>query len=484
MRIFAESPVCAVTSRLLLMGKAASGEAFSPDYSIFEDPSHHSTVMSAVELGRQFLVCKEEPGNERAEGECLYDVCPNPAAYAMARPIFLFRDPIRVFDSWKSVGWTDLQSFIYGYVNMFDMLSRAPSTAVSCLVYERLIQNPKTEVERVCAWWGIPFSEDMLKFTHPFGSAFLYSSDSEREIYCERKPLGLFNTVEVSSTVEPNVPYHSLLFKAEKDQIEEFAGFLYARCWEDDILRLRAILAEKSWIGFDLDDTLHEFRRSSSKATHRVLAEISKLYRIPMHELKDEYSVILKKKPPNVFATEKAFNDYRKERLVSLLSCFSLPDDDRFISMLLGLYKANLMASLELKCGALDLLSLIKDMGKKIVIVTEGPQDAQERAVRDLGIGRFVDLLATAANFGVPKTDGLFPRVLKYLGITPGDIAYVGDSEERDMIPALAAGIFSIHLAEIKHVSFNTVPPKINTLKKMAYILSEDRFPSPSQPSK
>jgi putative hydrolase of the HAD superfamily len=41
------------------------------------------------------------------------------------------------------------------------------------------------------------------------------------------------------------------------------------------MLRLRAILAEKTWIGFDLDDTLHEFRRSSETATNKVLEEIS-----------------------------------------------------------------------------------------------------------------------------------------------------------------------------------------------------------------
>lgn len=483
MRIFAESPLCAVTSRLLLMGKAGSGEASNPDYSILEDPTHHSTFVSAWKSGKEFLICKEELGNDSRKGECLYDVCPTPFAYAMTRPIFLFRDPIRVFDSWKSVGWTDPQSLIDCFANMFDMLARAPSSAVACLIYEQLIQNPRVEIERVCARWGIPFSVNMLGFNQPFGSAFLYSSDSERKIYCERKPLGLFNTVETSSIVEPNVPYHDLLSNAEKDRIEESAGLLYARCWEDDILRLRAILAERTWIGFDLDDTLHEFRRSSGIATNRVLAEISKLYGPPISALKDEYSVILQKKTANAFSDGKTSLDYRRERFVSLLSCFSLPRDDRFTSRLLELYGANLMASLELKCGALDLLSLIKDMGKKIVVITEGPQDAQERAVRNLGIGRFIDFLATSAGFGVAKTDGLFPRVLKHLGITADDIAYIGDSEERDMKPALAAGIFSIHLAETKHVAFNTIPPKINTLKKMQYILSNDRFPSPSQPS-
>ena len=137
-------------------------------------------------------------------------------------------------------------------------------------------------------------------------------------------------------------------------------------------------------------------------------------------------------------------------------------------------YEGTLMSSLELKCGALDLLSMVKDMGKKIVVITEGPQDAQERTLRGLGIEGFIEFLATTNYFGVVKTGGLFPRVLEPLGVSPGEMAYIGDNEQRDMKPALAEGIFSIHLAEMKHVSLNTIPSQINTLRKLQYILSND----------
>lgn len=475
MRIFAESPVCAVTSRLILMGKAGSRETFSPDYSILENPSHHSVFISAMNLGKRFLICKEELGNNSQKGECLYDVCPDPAAYAMVRPVFLIRDPIRVFDSWKNVGWTDAQSLIDCYTNMFCMLDRAPSHAVSCLVYERLIQEPQTEVKRICARWGVPFSETMLNFQHSFGSSFIFSTDRERLKYCEEKPLSLFTTVEANSSVEPEVPYHGLLSNTEKDNIEEHVGLLYLRCWQDDVLRLRAILAEKIWIGFDLDDTLHEFRRSSGTATDKVLEEISERYGTPILALKGEYSRVLKAKTANAFSDGKTSFDYRRERFTSVLAHFSLPQDDQFMVELLESYEATLMTSLELKCGALDLLSMMKDMGKKIVVITEGPQDAQERTVQGLGIEGYVDFLATTNYFGVVKTAGLFPRVLEHLGVSSGDMAYIGDNEQRDMKPALAEGIFSIHLAEMKHISLNAIPPQINTLRKLQYILSDDR---------
>ena len=107
MRIFAESTVCVFTSRLILMGNTGSRKTSSPDYSIIEKLSHRNVFVSAKNLGKRFLICKEELGNNCQKGECLYDVCPDSAANALVRPIFLIRDPIQVFDSWKNVGWTD-----------------------------------------------------------------------------------------------------------------------------------------------------------------------------------------------------------------------------------------------------------------------------------------------------------------------------------------------------------------------------------------
>lgn len=189
-------------------------------------------------------------------------------------------------------------------------------------------------------------------------------------------------------------------------------------------------------------------------------------------------------KAANAFSDGKTSFDYWRERFAALLSHFALPQDEEFTSKILDLYETTLMTSLELKCGALDLLSLIKKLGKKIVVITEGPHDAQERTLHRLGIDKYIDFLATTNHFGVGKTDGLFPLVLDHSGVIPDDMVYIGDNEDRDMTPALAEGIFSVHLAETEHVSFNTIPPKINTLRKLQHILSNDRCASPPVPSK
>ncbi|CAJ0547194.1 Ff.00g018210.m01.CDS01 [Fusarium sp. VM40] len=78
----------------------------------------------------------------------------------------------------------------------------------------------------------------MVNFKKPFGSSFFFSTDREKAIYCGEKPLGLFTTVEASSSVEADVPYHNLLSNTEKDELEECLGRSYLRCWRDDVMRL------------------------------------------------------------------------------------------------------------------------------------------------------------------------------------------------------------------------------------------------------
>ncbi|KAI1399028.1 Haloacid dehalogenase-like hydrolase [Hypoxylon fuscum] len=368
----------------------------------------------------------------------------------MVWPVFLVCDPIPGFNTWKSLGRADPQDLSDYYTTICRMLDQASSHTALCLLYERLISDPETAIKRIYALWEVPYLETMLQ------------------------PVYELTTIEGQSFIDLGLPSHSygLLSNKEKDNIEQLAGHRYMRLWESDITRLHAALSTKTWVGFDLDDTLHEFRRSSGMATDKVLKEISQQYGTPMSALKDEYSRVLKEKTVNAFSDGKTSFDYRRERFSSLLTRFSLPQEPQFMTQLLELYEATLVTSLELKCGALKLLSTLKDMGKKIVVVTEGPQDAQERTVQALGISEYIDFLATTNKFRVTKTDGLFSRVLEHLGIPATDMVYIGDNEQRDIQPALSAGIYSIQLAETQHVSLNTWPPQVNTLNKLWYIFA------------
>ncbi|KAL6361983.1 hypothetical protein LRP88_05466 [Fusarium phalaenopsidis] len=216
---------------------------------------------------------------------------------------------------------------------------------------------------------------------------------------------------------------------------------------EPDQKKLLETLQTKTWFGFDLDDTLHEFRRASRAAVTHCLTRISnKNPQIKVEDLQEQYRIILKQGTASAFTDGKTSHDYRRERFGATLSHFELNHDS--IEELLQDYERVLVENLTLKPGALSLLKTIKESGRKITVITEGPQDAQERAVRDLGIASYIDFLATTNRFGVAKTSGLFGKVLKHLDIQPSDIVYVGDSKERDVEPATEEGIYTIHLRE------------------------------------
>ncbi|KAI8301423.1 hypothetical protein K4K61_008861 [Colletotrichum sp. SAR11_59] len=234
---------------------------------------------------------------------------------------------------------------------------------------------------------------------------------------------------------------------------------------------IRAVLAEKAWFGFDLDDTLHEFRRASKAATAKTLEAISQQYEQPVNALKEEYSNILRDKTLNAFYDGKTSFEYRRERFTTLLERFSLAQDVDFIDRLLGIYEDTLTQSLQLKDGALSLFATLKEKGKKVAVITEGPQDAQERTVKQLGLAGHVDFLATTNFFRVSKTEGLFPRVLEHLGIQSSDMVYIGDNPVRDTVPAREAGIFDIHYNEQAETSLEGPSPQVKSLAEVEALL-------------
>ncbi|KAK7447267.1 hypothetical protein Landi51_07142 [Colletotrichum acutatum] len=146
--------------------------------------------------------------------------------------------------------------------------------------------------------------------------------------------------------------------------------------------QVKVSLVDKPWFGFDLDDTLHEFRRASSAATTKTLEAISAKHGTPVDELKEAYGHVLRAKTAGAFSDGKTSYEYRRERFSSVLDRFGLPSDDTvFLEGLLDVYERTLNESLQLKDGAEALLQKLKSAGKKVVVITEGPQDAQERTI-------------------------------------------------------------------------------------------------------
>lgn len=160
-------------------------------------------------------------------------------------------------------------------------------------------------------------------------------------------------------------------------------------------------------------------------------------------------------------------DEYRKDRFAAVMEQFGIQPAEAFVNKLATTYKSGLETSLELKPGAIELIRYLKDIGKKIMVITEGPQDAQEWTIEMLGLRSEIDFLATTNDFGVSKVDGLFGKVLEKLVVEAADMVYVGDSLERDVVPAREAGIFAVHYEGKGRVVLDVKGMKINTLWKI-----------------
>ncbi|XPT04210.1 hypothetical protein M3J09_013291 [Ascochyta lentis] len=219
--------------------------------------------------------------------------------------------------------------------------------------------------------------------------------------------------------------------------------------FDENIVRTR--LREAKWYAFDLDDTLHSFRKASAAAITAVLRSIHEKSNLccSLGDFETEYKRILARGTASAFVDGKTSYQYREDRLQQLVQKYDIELYKGQMQLLLDCYENVLMNSLELKTGVLDLLQTLKNYGHKIAVITEGPQDAQERTVEALGLTRYIDYLATTSKLRVAKIDGMFVKVLDRLGLKPKDMIVIGDSWERDIVPATQAGIYCVHYTEV-----------------------------------
>lgn len=208
-----------------------------------------------------------------------------------------------------------------------------------------------------------------------------------------------------------------------------------------------AVAPGLSWIGFDLDDTLHYFKRASVKASEAVFSDVERQSGIGVDELSEAYAEILRRAQSTHFTQPKTAREYRAARFGALLEELGqepAPQLDRLVDS----YDAALGEALELKPGASKALAAAKQAGLSVMVISEGPHDAQETTIERLGIAAGVDLLITSACEGKSKGDGLFERALERAGCEPHKVLCVGDSVDRDIVPAAALGMATAYVGD------------------------------------
>jgi FMN phosphatase YigB (HAD superfamily) len=104
--------------------------------------------------------------------------------------------------------------------------------------------------------------------------------------------------------------------------------------------------------------------------------------------------------------------------------------------------RSDLVSLDDLYPDALACLRELSGDGYRLGIAGNQPVPAAE-VLRQMGIE--FDMVATSEGWGVAKPDpAFFARVASELGLQPGEIAYVGDRVDNDVIPAHRAGMIAV----------------------------------------
>lgn len=238
---------------------------------------------------------------------------------------------------------------------------------------------------------------------------------------------------------------------------------------------VRSVLKNVDCFCFDLDDTLHEFRRASRASVNAIMESIAKEFAEnggpSIEELKAKYAKILADKTASAFVDGKTSHQYREDRFRATLKAFEIEPTDAQVSQWVSLYENVLMQALELKPGVIDLFNTLKSMGKKIAIITEGPQDAQERTIAKLGLAPYVDHLVTSNQYRLSKTEGLVVKALWALGEALERAVMVGDNYDRDVLPASKRDMFCVHYAGSQTPELDEWPIRVNSMKQLEQLI-------------
>jgi putative hydrolase of the HAD superfamily len=101
--------------------------------------------------------------------------------------------------------------------------------------------------------------------------------------------------------------------------------------------------------------------------------------------------------------------------------------------------------------GAEQALRQLKAAGKVICLATSADvsDEAQIRAaLARVGLEQSIDQVFCFKNTGLPKGEAFYRKLLRALGISPAQALMVGDSFEKDVLAANAAGMAAIWFNE------------------------------------
>lgn len=199
---------------------------------------------------------------------------------------------------------------------------------------------------------------------------------------------------------------------------------------------------------FDLDDTLHDDTRAYQAATRDVAQEIAaargvdaeKIFRTYVDESLQYWRAL------SVEHLKMPIADSRLELWATALGSVGIDDEAtiRTAALRYGDCRRNHYTPFP---GALELLSALRQRGKKLGLITNGFAETHYEKLELLGLERAFDAVLCADEVGMLKPDPrIFLHACELLGVPPARAAMVGDRYFRDISGAREAGLFTVYV--------------------------------------
>jgi HAD superfamily hydrolase (TIGR01549 family) len=104
---------------------------------------------------------------------------------------------------------------------------------------------------------------------------------------------------------------------------------------------------------------------------------------------------------------------------------------------------------------ALPCLAGLRSRGLRVGVVGNTPEEFED-VIRE-----HADFVGSSARWGVEKpAPEFFEQIVAEAGCSPGEVAYVGDRVDNDVVPALRVGLVAVHLRRGPWGYLDEAPPE------------------------
>ena len=201
---------------------------------------------------------------------------------------------------------------------------------------------------------------------------------------------------------------------------------------------------------FDLDGTLVDHRSASSSAIKTWISRTGASTDAELALGVAEWTRLEHLYFSRYLVGEISFRDQRRGRMAELLAFLGRGSSHR-LDALFDCYAELYEAAWIAFDDVVPALSVLRDLGYRICIFSNGERAQQERKVERTGLGDHIDGLITSSDLGMSKPEpAAFSAAWTALGLHKDRSCYVGDNLDVDVRAAAAAGIRGVWINRVR----------------------------------